>query len=250
MNGLGFTKYTARYMAKIAEEGIATTLVQQWGVEALAAGCYRHLSKNSRPPIAVWPFFGGTANCHALNLFGDDVITWSGTVTHNSNGITGDGSTGVGTSEIIPSQRLQSYITMAYGVYIRTNSAADVAELGCANEGYVRIYPRSAAGSIFAYYGPALSASAVHASSLGLTHFNKRSATLNSLLRNGVGVAANVAAWSNMHNAAVTILTDGIGGRTARNCAFAFFADNVALNDNAALYAVIQAFQTVLARQV
>lgn len=46
----------------------------------------------------IYPFVGGTALAHSINLKspGRFTITWHGTVTHNANGITGNGSTGYG----------------------------------------------------------------------------------------------------------------------------------------------------------
>lgn len=46
---------------------------------------------------AFYPFAGGTAQAHAENLLSSSFPwTWAGTITHNANGITGDGSTGWG----------------------------------------------------------------------------------------------------------------------------------------------------------
>lgn len=46
---------------------------------------------------AFYPFVGGTAGAHAQNLKSSSfTISWSGTVTHNANGITGNGTDGWG----------------------------------------------------------------------------------------------------------------------------------------------------------
>lgn len=46
----------------------------------------------------LYPFVGGTAVWHSLNLKDPDTfqVTWAGTLTHNSNGVTGNGSDGWG----------------------------------------------------------------------------------------------------------------------------------------------------------
>lgn len=45
----------------------------------------------------IYPFVGGNATAHSKNLKANAFnITWAGTLTHNSNGVTGDGSTGWG----------------------------------------------------------------------------------------------------------------------------------------------------------
>lgn len=47
---------------------------------------------------AIYPFVGGDATKHSYNLKNPAAhqITWNGTVTHNANGIQGNGSTGYG----------------------------------------------------------------------------------------------------------------------------------------------------------
>lgn len=47
---------------------------------------------------AFYPIVGGLASWHSLNLINPSTfqITWNGTVTHNANGVTSDGSTGYG----------------------------------------------------------------------------------------------------------------------------------------------------------
>jgi len=51
---------------------------------------------------AVYPFVGGAATAHSVNLVSPTTnqITWFGTVTHNAAGITGDGTTGYGSTGI------------------------------------------------------------------------------------------------------------------------------------------------------
>lgn len=56
----------------------------------------------------IYPFVGGTAESHKWNLKNPQNtdaafrITWGGTVTHNANGITGNGSTGYGNTYLTP----------------------------------------------------------------------------------------------------------------------------------------------------
>jgi len=52
----------------------------------------------------IYPFVGGNAQAHAQNLKSSNfTITWFGAVTHDANGITGDGATGYGDTGYIPS---------------------------------------------------------------------------------------------------------------------------------------------------
>lgn len=54
--------------------------------------------------VALYPFVGGSASSHAQNLVSSSfTVTWSGTITHDSNGVKGNGTTGFGDTGLIPS---------------------------------------------------------------------------------------------------------------------------------------------------
>ena len=80
---------------------------------------------------AVYPFVGGTAARHAVNLKtpGTFNITWSGSVTHNANGVTVDGTTGYGNTGVIPASHL-SEGSAHMGVYTRNITNRDQIEIG------------------------------------------------------------------------------------------------------------------------
>ena len=51
----------------------------------------------------LYPFVGGSAASHAENLISSSFpITWAGGLTHNSGGVTGNGTTGYGNTGIAP----------------------------------------------------------------------------------------------------------------------------------------------------
>jgi hypothetical protein len=84
--------------------------------------------------IAIYPFVGGTSATHAVNLKnpGTYDISWSGTVTHDSNGITGNGTDGYGNTGITPSSHLTLNDTHA-SLYCRTGggSTDNMHDFGC-----------------------------------------------------------------------------------------------------------------------
>lgn len=50
---------------------------------------------------ALYPFVGGNATAHSKNLIANQYnITWNGTVAHNSDGVTSNGSTGYGSTNM------------------------------------------------------------------------------------------------------------------------------------------------------
>ncbi len=74
-----------------------TDATQRAAINALVLG----LKANSLWTLlsAFYPFVGGSASAHSHNLKSSSYqISWAGTVTHDSNGITGDGTTGWGDS--------------------------------------------------------------------------------------------------------------------------------------------------------
>jgi len=83
--------------------------------------------------IAIYPFVGGTSTTHSYNLKNPAQyqITWSGTVTHDANGITGNGSTGYGNTGLTPSTSLTLNDTHI-SVYCRTvgGSSDNMVEVG------------------------------------------------------------------------------------------------------------------------
>jgi len=69
---------------------------------------------------AVYPFMGATAATHALDMMGGFDVTWSGGVTHDSNGITGNGTTGYGDTSFTPSSDLSDQNSFGFTLYNRT----------------------------------------------------------------------------------------------------------------------------------
>lgn len=70
----------------------------------------------------IYPFVGGTALAHSQNLKSSSfTITWVNTVTHNANGITGDGVTGCGDTGYIPGTSGMSLNSCSFTTYLRTH---------------------------------------------------------------------------------------------------------------------------------
>lgn len=66
-----------------------------------------------------WPLMGGTAASHSQNLISSSfAVTWSGGVTHNANGITGNGVDGFGSMANVGSGMAVN--NFAAGMYTKT----------------------------------------------------------------------------------------------------------------------------------
>lgn len=107
---------------------------------------------------ALYPFVGGTANAHAQNLASTShTIDWRGTLTHDANGVTGDGNTGYGIS-LTPSEVWSTNEDAHMYLYRRSTSTATQIMMGV-NDGTGIAYLSQAvtnniAGIIFGGAGP------------------------------------------------------------------------------------------------
>lgn len=100
---LNFTgSMDADALAFFSASGI-TDSTQKSAVNALVLGL-KNASLWNRF-AAIYPFVGGDSTKHSFNLKapGSYQIAWSGTVTHDANGITGNGSTGYGNTGLAAS---------------------------------------------------------------------------------------------------------------------------------------------------
>ncbi len=112
--------------AYFAAAGITdSTQKNAWTTAVLAMKAANIYSKL----IAAYPYLGGTAATHKWNAIDPrDLdaayrITFSGTITHNSNGVTFDGSTGWGDLHINPSVVFSAtYLSMHNYVKVATNT--------------------------------------------------------------------------------------------------------------------------------
>lgn len=119
----------------------------------------------------IYPFVGGTAQAHAQNLKSAlFTITWAGTVTHDANGITGNGVDGYGDTGYIPSA--SSLLTL--------------------NSAHLGIYRRSVGTNFRVYSGIVTAAATFFNFSRGFTTII---ATINSAGGGGASASA-VLRWS------------------------------------------------------
>lgn len=254
----GFNNYSSHYMSRVVLNGGTTPAVLvQWAIDRLSEDFYSGFFPQK--PLAVYPFYGGNAASHALNLFSvrdKYTITWSGTVTHSSNGMTGDGAGGVGLSDINPAAAIPTPVSYCYGIYCRTNTAADVYDCGLSITGNVLLIRcRTVAGNAVGRAGGpgANDMSVAVAASTGLFTVQRQSSSAASVFRNGTLIQSSALTWSSVP-AAWSIAfggAAGLGTTSARNLALGFVAPrHQTAAESATLYNNVQAFQTTLARNV
>lgn len=204
---------------------------------------------------ALYPFVGGTATTHKYNLKDPRDLDaayrmiFAGGWTHNSNGITGNGTNTSGDSRLANNVPSQNSLNM--GVYNRTAGTGGVEWSGSSS-------PRTwLAGNISgtAYFDINNSASTATTTApadvRGTLMANRTDSASTELNLNAQGQRTTAAA-SSAPTATNFILGQFSGGgfNTARNYAAAWIADGLTPLEEANLRTVMQAFQTTLSRQV
>ena len=204
---------------------------------------------------ALYPFVGGTATTHKYNLKDPRDLDaayrmiFAGGWTHNSNGITGNGTNTSGDSRLANNVPSQNSLNM--GVYNRTAGTGGVEWSGS-------ISPRTwLAGNISgtAFFDLNNSASTATTTApadvRGTLMANRTDSASTELNLNAQGQRTTAAA-SSAPTATNFILGQfsGSGFNTARNYAAAWIADGLTPLEEANLRTVMQAFQTTLSRQV
>lgn len=206
---------------------------------------------------AIYPFVGGTADTHKYNLIDPQNtdaafrITWSGTVTHNANGITGNGSTGYGDTHFDPSVEIASNAG-SLGIYLPANGSASSAEIGAFVSGTQEF-------AIASNFGGSYFAGCNGAEILGTA----KAAGFHQLSRTGASDifydvnGTNTSHGSNSYSAPnydVFILARNNSGTpqfySARTISFAYMGDSLSTGEAADFYTAVQAFQTALSREV
>lgn len=106
--GGGYDTDAEAYFTAVEGTGVTLSSTQKDAYNAFVVSCKG--SSFYTKFKAIYPFIGATAASHAINAFspGTYNITWTGTVTHDSNGPKGDGTTGYGNTGLTPSSVFSS----------------------------------------------------------------------------------------------------------------------------------------------
>lgn len=214
----------------------------------------------------IYPFVGGSAAAHKFNLRdaqdtdGAYRITWSGTLTHDSNGVTGDGSTGYGVTNLNCSSILTVNDTHI-AFYSRTStSGANIYELGAfsSNSSQIRLASRNSDNAYTIMYGAGSNdlQSVFNADGRGFYVGSRRANNDLELYKNGSSIGTNTGTTtSTLPNAPMGILCtyrEGVGAiaLAAKNLAFASIGSSLTDAEVSDFNTIVQAFQVALSRNV
>ena len=213
---------------------------------------------------AIYPIVGGTASSHKWNLKDPrDLdaayrIAFSGTSTHSSNGITGNGTTGYGNTFFNASTGFTSNSVATIAVYIRNNinyGNTQGVEIGCGvfsgGLTHTNIWPRF--NDIF--YGQinsiAISESVANLNSTGFylagrnstAAFIQKNSTQNNFTTTVAATNLNIYFGASNNNGT----PDFFSGRQS---AFGWISDGLTTAQASTLYTIVQTYQTTLSRNV
>lgn len=209
---------------------------------------------------AVYPFIGGTATTHKYNLINPaDTnaafrLNFSAGWTHNSNGVTGNGTSTWANTFFNPTTSGAAPFANAasLGVYCRNNTAVgyDISsyDIGTNQIGLISRYSNN-----FFYAGiPINGASTIATStSLGLSVAVRDSAFTGQGYKNTTQVInASYGMPANVTNPLYLGNTTSQDAASNRNYAFAFIGNALTAADVTNYYNLIQAYETELGRQV
>lgn len=214
---------------------------------------------------AIYPYIGGTAAEHKWNLKDPrdlDVafrLTWSGTWTHNADGITGDGSTAYANTYLFPTVTL-SATSVTHGTYSKSDVSEVAIELGVGKSGDYWCMLGLKWGSTFWswIWGSSNPVSLTAPATNAMYQATQTGGTTHKAFRNGVQIGStntgdNTANFSNLITYSFYIGAVNNGGEdkwySTKIIAFSFIAD--ALTDSEILddYNTIETYQTALSRE-
>lgn len=209
---------------------------------------------------ALYPFVGGTATTHSYNLknTAQFQITWNGGITHNSQGVTFNGTNGYGNTGYNLSTN-STITNISAGAYNRSTGNTGAA-FGAVNEGFqgTQLYIKfSNNNTYYTANDYIITGNGNYVSDRrGFFIVNRESLTSKRLYKNGASVTSDNPNGNDANpNANVLIGARGSTGATidgydTGNYAFHFLGDTLTATDIANFYTAVQAFQTALSRNV
>jgi hypothetical protein len=243
--------YTARTTAFIAATGITDTTI----INALNTMDLSLISNGLDTKMkALYPFVGGTASTHKYNFMdARDLdaafrLSFFGGWTHNSNGVTGNGTNAGAQTFFNPVTQALSINSAHLSYYARTGSATNNVWIG---NGAVNGFLENIGGTIYGALGT--NAYMTYSSIINnlFTMVNRTSNTYQELRRQGSSLISNAPNATSYNSQDFYINSYGPTLYfSPSNCAFASIGDGLSNSEASAFYTITQTFQTSLSRQV
>ena len=211
---------------------------------------------------------GGTSYKHKFNLINpiDDNLAYrlifSGTVTHNSNGVQSNGTTGYINTNLVPSTELTQYnthISFYSLTNINDNSAPADNEIGAevgvtTNCIHLLIrFNETIYGDMYGVDGAGGRVSASNTNSFGLHQVNKTSSNNLNVFCRGLKLASNTSSTTTtLPNIPLYILAQNLNGTAAnfstKICSFASVGSGFSDTESFYFNQLIDDYQSILSR--
>lgn len=207
---------------------------------------------------AVYPMVGGTATSHSYNLKNPSQfqITWNGGLTHDSNGVTGNGTNGYGNLNLNPRANLTTQYS--FGTYCRVNNGnANQFDFGSTDQdGFNNYCTISQFASLqYNHFVPANGISISNTTTNAFFHVGldtsnnlfsfKNTTLLKSQTPASIGTAPSKNTYLFGYNNNGTAMLF-----SARPSSLFFICENITQAENTTIYNIIQNYQTILSRNI
>jgi len=205
---------------------------------------------------ALYPFVGGDASKHSYNLFNPNTfqVTWFNSVTHNSNGITGNGTNAYGNTNLNENTVLTSN-NSHISIYQRNiPPVPSQVSMGAGTAGFSRFYLNFSGSNFSTLQGGAQSSLPIVSPLHGMftmsrqsstSYFRKQNALATEFINNNSGTKNN-GNFMLLANRSFSVANEF----SIANLAFASIGDGMTDSEALTYYNLVQAFQTTLGRQV
>lgn len=204
--------------------------------------------------LALYPFVGGTATSHAINLVNPLTfkITWVASPTHSSVGVTFNGTSQYGRTGLVPSTDT-TLDNLALHVYMRLDIDSNGIVIGSNGSGaasQANITPRSSGVYKSIMYDTQVSASVFDSS--GLFTSTKIAANNHMIIKNGVLLGTVTTSGGTRPTVEVYIGARNNNGTASlfKNTLVAFSAITSGMTsaESALLNTIVERFQSILSR--
>ena len=202
---------------------------------------------------AVYPFVGGTSSTHSYNLKNSATfqITWSGSLTHDSNGILSGG--GVGFTGIIPLSHLSLNSVHAF-IYSKTNTPTGSFDFGCGDGSSLFYGYITAGGSCQILMNDVTGTYPSISDSSGGFLCNRSGSNAVQVYRNGSSIHTSSVTSTSLpttYQFAVAGLYDsGSIVGSSKVIAFTTVGSSLSSTEASNMHTAVQAFQTSLLRNI
>jgi hypothetical protein len=205
---------------------------------------------------ALYPFVGGTASTHKFNLknpLDTDAayrLTFFGGVTHSSNGIIGNGTNGYADTFLANNVMAQSNAHIS--VYSRTNFQGTVSDIASySNQFGSFMYIRGGGNNFEGQVNAGTRVNVSNTDSRGLFLITRTSSISQTGQKNTTQYVTASVPTNHIASTFKLLRTgDASAEYSPRNLAFASIGDGLTDAEALNFYTAVQAFQTLLNRQV